>query len=39
MAIASLNELAAIIVTENKPVASDTLARADAEGIPILVAR
>ncbi len=36
VAIASLNELAGIIVTENKPVAPDTLARADAEGIPVL---
>ncbi len=36
VAIASLNELAGIIVTEDKPVAPDTLARADAEGIPVL---
>ncbi len=36
VAIASLNELAGIIVTENKPVAPDTLARADAEGLPVL---
>ena len=36
IAIATLNELSAIIVTEDKPVASDTLARADAEGGPVL---
>ncbi len=36
VAIASLNELAAILVTEDKPVAPDTLAKADAEGIPVL---
>ncbi len=36
IAIASLNELAAIIVTEDKPVAPDTLAKANAEGIPVL---
>ncbi len=36
VAIASLNELAAIVVTEDKPVAPDTLAKADAEGIPVL---
>lgn len=36
VAIASLDELAGIIVTENKPVAQDTLAKAEEEGIPIL---
>lgn len=36
VAIASLTDLAGIIVTENKPVAMDTVAKADAEGIPIL---
>jgi hypothetical protein len=36
IAIASLNDLAAIIVAEGKPVALDTLAKADAEGIPVL---
>ena len=36
VAIASLAELAGIIVTENKPVAPDTLSKADEEGIPIL---
>ncbi len=36
VAIASLNELAGIIVTEGKPVAPDTLARAETEGIPVM---
>jgi predicted transcriptional regulator len=36
VAIASLAELAGIVVTENKPVAMDTLTKADEEGIPIL---
>ena len=36
VAIASLTELAGIVVTENKPVAMDTVAKADAEGIPVL---
>jgi len=36
VAIASLIELAGIIVTENKPIAQDTLAKAAEEGIPIL---
>jgi predicted transcriptional regulator len=36
VAIASLTELAGIIVTEGKPVAVDTIAKADEEGIPIL---
>jgi hypothetical protein len=36
IAIATLNELSAIIVTEDKPVAPDTLARAEAEGVPVL---
>jgi hypothetical protein len=36
IAIATLNELSAIIITEDKPVAPDTLARADAEGVPVL---
>jgi len=36
VAIASLDELAGIIVTENKPVAQDTLAKAEEEGLPIL---
>ncbi len=36
IAIASLNELAAVIVAEGKPVGVDTLAKADSEGIPVL---
>jgi hypothetical protein len=36
VAIASLNELAGIIVTESKPVAPDALAKADQERVPIL---
>jgi len=36
VAIASLTVLAGIIVTENKPIAQDTLAKAAEEGIPIL---
>ena len=36
VAIASLNELAGVIVTEGKPVAPDALARADQERVPIL---
>ncbi len=35
IAIASLNDLAGVIVTEGKPIAGDTLARAEAEGIPV----
>ncbi len=36
IAVASLNELAGVIVTEGKPVAPEALAKADHEGIPIL---
>lgn len=36
VAVAALNELAGIIVTEGKPVSLDALAKADDEGIPIL---
>ncbi len=36
VAVADLNDLAAVIVTEGKPVASDALAKADATGVPIL---
>ena len=36
VAIASLTELAGVIVTENKPVAPEALARAEEEGIPVL---
>ncbi len=35
VAIASLNELAGIVVTENKPIAPDTLAKAETEGVPV----
>ena len=37
VAIASLAELAGIVVTEDKPVTVDTIAKADEEGIPILI--
>jgi predicted transcriptional regulator len=36
VAVATLNELAGIIVTEGKPVSPDALAKADDEGIAIL---
>lgn len=36
VAVASLLDLTAIIVTENKPVEADVLAKANEEGIPIL---
>ena len=36
VAVADLNDLAAVIVTEGKPVAPDALAKADAAGVPIL---
>ena len=36
VAVASLLDLAAIIVTENKAVGPDALAKANEEGIPIL---
>ncbi len=36
VAIASLAELAAVIVTEDTPVAPEALAKAEEEGIPIL---
>lgn len=36
VAVASLNDLAGIVVVEDKPVAPDALSKADAEGIPIL---
>ncbi len=36
VAVASLNELAAVIVVEGKPVAAEALAKADEEGIVIL---
>ena len=36
VAIASLNELSGVIVTEDKPISPETLAKADEEHIPIL---
>lgn len=36
VAVAELNELAGVIVTEGKPVSPEALAKADDEGIPIL---
>lgn len=36
VAVASLNELAGVIVTEGKPVSPEALAKAENEGIPIL---
>ena len=36
VAVATLNELAGVIVTEGKPVSPDALAKADEEGLPIL---
>ena len=36
VAIAGLNDLSGVIVTEYKPVSAETLAKADEEGIPIL---
>ena len=36
VAIATLDELAGVIVTEGKPVAADALAKAQEEGLPIL---
>ncbi len=35
IAIASLNDLAGVVVTEGKPVAPDALSKAEAEGIPV----
>jgi predicted transcriptional regulator len=39
VAVATLNELAGVIVTEGKPVSPEALAKADDEGIPILTTR
>jgi predicted transcriptional regulator len=39
VAVATLNELAGVIVTEGKPVSPEALAKADDEGIPILATR
>ena len=36
VAVASLNELAAVIVAEAKPVAAEALAKAEEEGVAIL---
>jgi hypothetical protein len=36
VAVASLNELAAVIVTEGKPVSADTAAKAEEEGVVLL---
>ena len=36
IAIANLNDLAGVIVTEDKPISPEALARADQEGIPVL---
>lgn len=36
VAVATLNELAGVIITEGKPVSPDALAKADGEGLPIL---
>ncbi len=36
VAVASLNELAGIVVTEGKPIGRDTLSKAAGEGMPIL---
>jgi predicted transcriptional regulator len=39
VAVATLNELTGVIVTEGKPVTPEALAKADDEGIPILMTR
>jgi hypothetical protein len=36
VAVASLNDLAGVIVAEGKPVSPEALAKADEEGVPIL---
>ena len=36
VAVASLNELAAVIVTEGKPVAAETASKAEEEGVALL---
>ncbi len=36
VAVASLNELAAVIITENKPVAAETASKAEEEGVVLL---
>jgi hypothetical protein len=37
VAVASLNELAGVIVTEGKPVAAETAAKAEEEGVALLL--
>ena len=37
IAVAALLDLAAIVVTEGAPVSDDVIAKANAEGIPLLV--
>ena len=39
VAVATLNELAGVIITEGKPVSPEALAKADDEGLPILMTR
>jgi serine kinase of HPr protein (carbohydrate metabolism regulator) len=39
VAVASLNDLAAVIVTEDKPVSPDALAKAEDEHIPVLTTK
>jgi len=36
VAVASLNELAAVIITEGKPVSADTASKAEEEGVVLL---
>lgn len=36
VAVASLNELAAVIVTEGKPIAAETASKAEEEGVALL---
>jgi predicted transcriptional regulator len=39
VAVAALNELTGVIVTEGKPVSPEALSKANDEGIPILMTR
>jgi hypothetical protein len=36
VAVASLNELAAVVVTEGKPIAAETASKAEEEGVVLL---
>jgi hypothetical protein len=36
VAVASLNELAAVVITEGKPVSADTASKAEEEGVVLL---